>query len=164
MGRDEGQMMQSAFWLAGVALLLTAPAHAAPVDDAIATVTSVLDKFNAGDIAAFASAHRDGAIIIDEFAPYAWGGSGSVTSWLDGYAKDAAARNISDGHMAYGKPIQANSDGMSAYIVLPTTYTFKMNGKPMAGPGSMTFVMAREATGWKINSWTYSGATPTPTN
>ena len=51
---------------------------------------------------------------------------------------------------------------MVPYIVLPTTYRFMQGGKKMAGPGSMTFVMARGGDGWKISSWTYSGATPTP--
>jgi hypothetical protein len=32
----------------------------------------------------------------------------------------------------------------------------------MAGAGSMTFVMTRSGTEWKISSWTYSGATPAP--
>ena len=144
------------------AALVTTPAVAGPAEDATAVVTSVLDKFNGGDIDAFVNAHRDGAIIIDEFAPYSWGGSGSVRTWLDGYAKDAAARGISEGRVDYEKPIQANSDGSSAYIVLPTVYSFKQGGKKMAGKGSMTFVMVRSGKDWKISSWTYSGATPVP--
>lgn len=156
--------MKSMLWLAAVSTIGAAPAHASPAEDAVAAVTTVLDKFNAGDIDAFVAAHRDGAVIVDEFAPYVWGGSGSVKAWLDGYAKDASARKISDGHMDYGKPIQANSDGTNAYVVLPTTYTFKLDGKPMKGPGSMTFAMAKGTGGWKITSWTYSGATPVPAN
>ena len=44
----------------------------------IATITTTLDKFNGGDIDAFVAAHRDGALIVDEFAPYVWGG---ITPW-----------------------------------------------------------------------------------
>ena len=142
------------------AVMSATPAIAGPAEDATAAVRSVLDKFNAGDVDAFAAAHRDGAIIIDEFAPFSWGGSGSVQQWLEGYGKDAAARHISDGRMDYGKPIQANSNGSSAYVVLPTVYRFKQDGKPMKGPGSMTFVMVKTGKDWKISSWTYSGATP----
>jgi hypothetical protein len=32
----------------------------------------------------------------------------------------------------------------------------------MAGKGSMTFVMRGAGKAWKIASWTYSGAEPTP--
>ncbi|WP_037500203.1 nuclear transport factor 2 family protein [Sphingomonas jaspsi] len=144
------------------AVLVAVPAAAAPVDDAVATVTTTLDKFNGGDVAAFIAAHRDGAVIIDEFAPFAWGGSGSVQAWLDSYGKDAAAHKISDGRVDYGKPLQANSDGTSAYIVLPTVYRFKQDGKPMAGKSTMTFVMVKTGKEWKISSWSYAGATAVP--
>lgn len=137
-------------------------AVAGPAEDAAAVVTSVLDKFNAGDIDAFFAAHRDGAVIIDEFAPYVWGGSGSAQRWAADYAKDAETRGISGGRVDYSPPVQAASDGTGAYIVLPTTYRFTQKGVKMAGPGSMTFVMGRYGKDWKISSWTYSGATPAP--
>lgn len=142
--------------------LLASPAHAGPAEDATKAVTILLDRFNGGDVDAFAAAHRDGAVIIDEFAPYSWGGPGSVKSWLDGYAADAAKRGITEGRVDYQAPIQANSDGTSAYIVLPTVYSFMQSGKKMAGKGNMTFVMVKTMGDWKISSWTYSGATPSP--
>ena len=148
--------------LAALASLISVPANAGPAEDATSAVTNVLDKFNGGDVEAFVGAHRDGALIIDEFAPYSWSGSKSVKTWLDAYDADAAKRGISNGRMDYEKPIQANSDGSSAYVVLPTLYSFEQNGRKMAGKGSMTFVMAKTGDAWKISSWTYSGATPTP--
>ena len=148
--------------LAAMMCAPAAPALAGPAEDATKAVTSVLDKFNGGDVAAFAAAHRDGAIIVDEFAPYSWAGAGSVKAWLDAYAADATKRGISGGRVDYGAPLQANSNGSAAYIVLPTTYSFEQNGKKMAGKGSMTFVMAKAGADWKIASWTYSGATPSP--
>ncbi|CAN5474810.1 hypothetical protein BH09PSE4_BH09PSE4_06800 [soil metagenome] len=154
-------MRKAALFLA-FALLATTPAYAGPAEDATAAVTKVLDQFNGGDIDAFFAAHRDGAIIIDEFAPYVWTGSGSVQHWAGDYMKDAAARGISEGHMDHGAPLQANSVGTGAYIVLPTTYRFLQKGVKMAAKGSMTFVMERVGTDWKIASWTYSGPTPTP--
>jgi len=146
------------------AVLAPSLAHAGPAEEATAAVTGILDKFNGGDLKAFAAAHRDGAVIIDEFAPYQWGGPGSLKQWGADYTKDAAARGIKAGRIDYGKAIQANSDGTMAYVVLPTTYRFEQKGRKMAGKGSMTFVMARDGTGWKIASWTYAGATPTPGN
>ena len=140
--------------------LAAAPAAAGAAEDATLAVTSILDKFNAGDIGAFVSAHRDGAIIVDEFAPFIWGGSGSVKRWGEDYTKDATARGIAAGRIDYQQPIQASSDGSSAYVVLPTVYRFTQKGAKMAGKGSMTFVMTRVGSDWKISSWTYSGATP----
>lgn len=157
-------MQKTTLLLGGIVscLLAAGPANAGPAEDATAAVTTVLDKFNAGDVESFFAAHRDGALIIDEFAPYVWGGSGSVQRWVEDYLKDAEARGISGGRIDYGKPIHAASNGNAAYIVLPTTYRFSQKGAKMAGGGSMTFVMTHIDSDWKISSWTYSGAEPTP--
>ena len=152
--------MSSTALLLALSLLAATPAQAGPAEDATAAVTSVLDKFNAGDIDAFFAAHQDGALIIDEFAPYVWGGSNSAQRWAGDYAKDAETRGITGGRMDYAPPIQASSDGASAYVVLPTTYRFIQNGNKMVAKGSMTFVMTHRGPDWKITSWTYSGATP----
>ncbi|MEO7751251.1 MAG: nuclear transport factor 2 family protein [Sphingomicrobium sp.] len=142
--------------------LFTVPAAAGPADDAATVVTTTLDKFNAGDIDAFFAAHEDGALIVDEFAPYVWGGPNSAQRWAADYMKDAAKRGIAGGHMDHAAAIQASSDGSSAYIVVPTTYRFAEHGRKMAARGSMTFVMARRDAGWKIASWTYAGEKPVP--
>jgi len=148
--------------LAAVSIIAcVTPAQAGPTEDATAVVTTWLDKFNAGDVEAFYAAHADGALIVDEFAPFVWGGPQFAQHWLADYMKDAEARGISGGRVDYEKtPIQANSDGKSAYVVLPTTYRFTQKGAKMAGKGSMTFVLTRSGKDWKIASWTYSGATP----
>jgi ketosteroid isomerase-like protein len=143
-------------------LLATAPAAAGPAEDATTVVRALMDKFNAGDADAFLAAHQDGAVIVDEFRPHMWTGAGSAKKWLDDYAKDSQAKGISGGRLDYGKPLQADSDGTSAYVVLPTTYRFMQKGTKMAAPGSMTFVMTKAGKDWKIASWTYSGATASP--
>src|SRR5687768_649064 len=99
------------FGLAAAAIAMSAPATAAPVDDAVAVITSTLDKFNGGDAQAFVDAHHDGAVIIDEVPPFAWGGSGSVQKWFGDYGKDAEAKGISGGRVDYGKPLQARAEG-----------------------------------------------------
>ena len=154
--------MRKAGLLLALSLLIAAPAKAGPAEDATAAVTSVLDKFNAGDVDSFFAAHQDGAVIVDEFAPYVWGGPGSAQRWAGDYAKDAETRGISGGRVDYAAPVQKSSDGASAYIVLPTTYRFTQKGRKMAGKGNMTFVMIRRAGAWKIASWTYAGGTPAP--
>ena len=143
-------------------LVAAAPAVAGPAEDATLAVTSMLDKFNAGDVEAFYAAHQEGAVIVDEFAPYLWGGSGSAQRWVADYMKDAQAKGVSGGRVDYGEPMQAVSNGTSAYVVLPATYRFVQNGTRMAGKGSMTFVMNRVGPGWKIASWTYAAPASAP--
>jgi hypothetical protein len=141
---------------------IAAAASAAPVDEPTAFVTSIIDKFNAGDTKAWLSAQEDNTVIVDDFGQHVWTGSGTPQRWLDDYMKESKATGASGGRVDYGKPIAANSDGANAYIVLPTTYRFVKNGTKMASPGSMTFVVKRDGKDWKIASWTYSGATSAP--
>jgi ketosteroid isomerase-like protein len=148
--------------LLGSSVVMSVPAAGAPADEATAFVGKIMDKFNGGDAKAFLSAHEDNALIVDEFGPHVWTGRGSAQHWLNAYMKDSKARGISSGRVDYGKPIAANVSGNSAYVVLPTTYRFMQNGTQMAGAGSMTFVVRRAGTAWKIASWTYSGAEPAP--
>jgi ketosteroid isomerase-like protein len=134
------------------------PARAGPADDAAAFIAKAMDAFNNGDVKAWLAAQDDNTLIIDEFAPHNWSGAGSPQRWLDAYMKDSQINGITDGRVDYGKPLQARSDGTTAYVVLPTTYRFKAKGAKMAEPGSMTFAMKRDGTSWKITSWTYSAS------
>ena len=132
-------------------------ATANPADDATKFVTAIIDKFNAGDTKSWVAAQEDNTMIVDEFGPHAWSGPGSPQRWLEDYAKDTKTTGVTKGRVDYGKPLQAMSDGASAYIVLPTTYSWvEKSGAKMAEPSNMTFVVKREASGWKIASWTYS--------
>lgn len=133
---------------------------AAPADEATKFVTTIIDKFNGGDVKAWLGAQENNTSIVDEFAPHVWTGAGSPQRWLDAYAADSKVNGVTGGRVDYGKPLQATSDGKTAYIVLPTTYRFVQKGVKMAEPSSMTFVMNRDGSGWKIASWTYSAAAP----
>jgi hypothetical protein len=132
----------------------------APADDATRFVTTIIDKFNGGDVKSWLAAQEDNTLIVDEFAPHVWAGAGSPQRWLDAYMKDSLANGVSGGRVDYGKPLRAASDGKTAYIVLPTTYRFVQKGAKMAEPSSMTFVMNRQGDQWKIASWTFSAAAP----
>ena len=139
---------------------LAAPA-ASPANDPTHFITNIISKFNNGDTKAWLAAQDNNVLIIDDFGPHMWSGPNSAERWLRDYMKESAKRGDSGGHMDYSKPIATDVDASTAYIVMPTTWHFVEKGKKMAGAGSMTFVAKREGTGWKIASWTYSGATPT---
>src|SRR5690349_20151209 len=146
-------------WPIAVSAQPAPPAPAmTPAEDATKFVTTIIDKFNGGDVKAWVGAQADDTLIVDEFAPHSWSGAGSAKRWLDAYMKDSQANGVSGGRVDYGKPLQATSDGTTAYLVLPTTYRFVQKGAKMAEPSSMTFVMKRDGKDWKITSWTYSAA------
>ena len=147
---------------AAATFILAVPIQAAPADDALASVRTWLDRFNAGDMDAFYAGHADNAVIIDEFAPYVWSGAKVPQTWAQDYDADAKRQNITEPRMDYAAPIRAISNGKSAYIVLPTVYRFKQNGKSMSAAGTMTFGMTNAGGKWKIASWAYSAPAPAP--
>ena len=143
-------------------LLAATPANAGPAEDAAGFITKIMDKFNGGDSEAFLAAHEDNAVIVDEFGRHIWTGTGTAKQWLDDFMKMSSADGITSPRVDYGKPLQANSDGNFAYVVLPTTYRWVQKGAKMAEPGSMTFVARHYGQQWKIVSWTYSGGAAVP--
>jgi len=151
-------LIAAALSTCSVAAQAQTPPAANPAADATKFVTTIMDKFNGGDIKAWLSAQADDTLIVDEFGPHTWTGAGSAQRWLDAYGKDSQANGITQPRVDYGKPLQATSDGTTAYIVLPTTYRFMQKGMKMAEPSSMTFVVKRDGKDWKITSWTYSAA------
>ncbi len=153
-------MIRHALLFLAVTAAIAAPANAGPAEDATAAVTTSLDKFNGGDVAAFHAAHAPNAVIVDEVSPYLWAGPNASQRWLGDYMKDATAGGITGGRIDYAAPIRASASGSAAYIVLPTIYRMAQGGRAKSAAGTMTFVMTHIGNEWKIASWTYSAPEP----
>jgi ketosteroid isomerase-like protein len=153
-------MFRQTMLIVAASMAFAAPAIAGPAEDATAAVTTWLDKFNAGDVAAFNAGHAPNAVIVDEFGPHLWTGADASKRWFEDYGKDAAAGGISGGRVDYAAPIRASANDGAAYIVIPTIYRMRQDGKAKSAAGTMTFVMTRMGSDWKIAAWTYSAPAP----
>jgi hypothetical protein len=153
-------MKQAAIAL--LAFILVAPAAIpATGDDAAAPVRQFIDGFNSGNVQSAFAAYASGPItIVDEFAPHIWTGANAAHEWADAYDKHAQATGVTDGKVSYGKPTRIEEVADAAYIVMPTLYLYKENGKPLKEEGQITAVLNRESGVWKIRAWTWSGAKP----
>jgi len=147
-----------------LALVFCAPAViSATGDDPAAPVRQFIDGFNSGDVKSAFAAYATGPItIIDEFAPHIWSGTNAAHDWADAYDKHAQATGVTDGKVTYGKPTRVEQVADAAYIVMPTVYRYKENGKPLKEEGQVTAVLNRESGAWKIRAWTWSGVKPHP--
>ena len=148
--------------LAFLACALCAPvAFAVSGDDVATPVRQFIDAFNKGDTAAGFATYAQGEItIVDEFAPHRWTGPNGAQEWAADYDKHAKATGVTDGLVKYGSPSRIEIDGDFAYLILPTEYLYKEHGRAMQEKGQITAVMHREAGGWKIRAWTWSGEKP----
>lgn len=139
-------------------LLLVASADAQDVN---APIKKMLDAFNSGDVAAIKSVYVAGDVsITDEVPPYHWSGANANDTWLGDLAKYEKAQGFSETRVGYATSVRSEIDGDSAYVVVPTTYSWKQNGKAMTEDAHMTFVLKKEGDGWKISGWTWSGEKP----
>jgi ketosteroid isomerase-like protein len=143
--------------------LLSPSAIAVAQSDVAAPIRQFIDGFNTGDTNSAYAAYAPGDIqIIDEFAPHRWFGPHAPQDWAAGYDKHAKATGVTDGFVKYQAPTRTEIEGDVAYVVMPTVYLYKENGKAMAEEGQITCVLHREPTGWKISAWTWSGVKPHP--
>ena len=70
---------------------------------------------------------------------------------------DAARRGITDGAVTLGTPLHVDVDGNRAYLVIPSTYAFKLKGKSVKETGSLfTFAMLKGSKGWRIVGWSWA--------
>ena len=144
-----------------LALALTALGQGTPTTSdrtaVLAPVHQFLDALNKGDLPTAVAACAAETEIVDEIPPYEWHGAGGCGKWADSFAADAKKNGITEPVVRIGIPRHVDVIEDHAYSVIPATYTFKKNGKPMTEAGA-TFIVAlqKEASGWKITAWTWS--------
>lgn len=125
--------------------------------EVMSTVTQFVDSFNKGDAKTAAAACADQTIIIDEFPPHEWHGTGACSAWMNDYDADAKKNAITDGLVTLGKVKHVDVSGDHAYVVIPADYAYKKNGKPVKETASiLTVVLQKGANGWRITGWSWS--------
>src|ERR1700688_3903311 len=120
----QGGTMKALAALLAVSIFCSGAAIASDKTDAMAVVHNWVDSFNKGDGKTGASYCADGALIIDDFAPHVWQGSGACASWYKDYEAFAAKAQITAASVALGKARHLDIDAGYAYLVTPTTLTF----------------------------------------
>ena len=133
-----------------------APA-AAQQPEVMVFVRQFVDAFNKGDAKTTVAACAAQTSILDEFPPHEWHGVGACQRWMNDYEADARKNGITDGIVTLGTPRHVDITGDRAYIVIPSDYTFKKQGKPVKETASMfTFALQKGPTGWRIIGWSWA--------
>jgi ketosteroid isomerase-like protein len=136
--------------------LLGAPAGVDDRADVLMALNHFADAFNKGDAKAALALCSEQALIIDEFPPYLWRGTG-CGKWMSDYDVNAKKNGITDGHVVLGVARHVDITGDIAYVVMPIDYTFRKKGKAQREMGSLlTVTLQKGAAGWQLTGWTYS--------
>jgi hypothetical protein len=148
--------------LAVASALFAAPAaHAGdPAIDAL--IHQMINSFNKGDLKAVKATHVASPLIVDEVPPFAWSGPTAFDEAMDLLNQARAARGEMDGVMGIGTPIQESIYGDHAYVVMPSSYTYRQKGQTMREEGTITFVLVKVESAWKIQAWTWASPEAKP--
>jgi ketosteroid isomerase-like protein len=153
--------MKKAALLAALAIVsLAGPARASDEADAVAPIKQFIDGFNKGDAKTALAACASPAVVIDEFAPFLWQGANACADWANDFDADAKKNGITDGFVKLSKPRHVYVSGDRAYVVVPTAYDYKRNGKKVSQTGAvMAVTLQKGAAGWKITGWSWATGT-----
>ena len=146
-----------------IALTALVCASAAQADTGVdTTIRQFGDAFNKGDVKAAKALHVAKPVIIDEVGPHLWTGPKAFDGWLADVAKSDAAEGKTEGQVALNAPTREVVSGDRAYVIVPSTYTFKQKGKTLRETAQMTFVLTKVSSDWKIAAWTWTGPEGVP--
>jgi len=148
--------------LASVLFLAFAPGVKAAGADVETTINQFSAALHAGDGKAAKTFLTARIVILDDVAPYYWGGAKAFDSWQADLAKASAAKGMSEEDAALGAPTRVEVTGDHAYAILPATHSFKVEGRIMREVAQLTFILAKDPAGWKIASWAWTGPKATP--
>ena len=133
------------------------PAALRNTTDPMAAVRQYVDDFNKGDVKAMAETFAVPASILDGLAPHVWQGPTACQDWY----RDVMAAGKREGATGYlvtlGEPSHVDITGHRAYVVVPATMTFRIQGKKVTQSGSVFTVALRKlAQGWRITAWAWA--------
>lgn len=123
-----------------------------------APIRQMMDGFNKGNIAAVKAAHVAAPTIVDNVAPFAWSGPNAFDTWIADLGRSETSRGIADGKVTFSPVVDEVVQGDRAYVVTRSIYAYKQKGRAMREDGFTAFVLVKEGTDWKVESWSW--ATP----
>jgi ketosteroid isomerase-like protein len=148
--------MHRTFIVLIVGVLLAGPAAATDKADVMSVVHGWVAAFNKGDMQAMAAECADQASIIDDFAPHVWTGAGACAKWASDFQQFVKSTGSADPKVTVGKPWHFDVAADLAYVVAPTTFSFKQKGKPVEQDGVVTIALQKGAGGWRMIGWAWA--------
>jgi len=122
----------------------------------MATINGAVAAFNKRDMKAWTAACAASAWIIDDFPPHTWAGPTACADWWNAFVAANKKNGMSWGTLVLGTGWHVAVTGNRAYTVFPSTYTYRMKGKPAKDSGAFTLVLTKTPVGWRIAAWSWA--------
>ena len=140
-----------------IAVVGAGPVVASQEADVMAPVRQFVSGFNKSDIKMAQAACADQTIIIDDFSPHEWRGSGATSKWFRDLTRMGKKNGMSDSFVTLLKPRQVDVTSAHAYVVVPINLRYNDKGQLVKRTGLMTLVLHMGVDGWRIAAlaWTW---------
>ena len=123
----------------------------------LAAISSSISAFNRGNEAEMASVFIAPGFILDGMAPHVWQGPTAAMDWYRDVLAEGKRHGVSGYAVTLGEPIHNNVTDDSAYVVVPASMTFNMQGKQVMQSGAfLTVALRRSSNSWGIVAWAWS--------
>lgn len=103
-------------------------------NDPMAAVRRYVDTFNNGDVKAMAATCAEPMQILDGMSPHVWQGPKAAEDWWRDVLTEGEHLGASGYHITLGEPRHVDVTGDYAYVVVPATMTFNIQGKQVTKP------------------------------
>ncbi len=123
-------------------------------------VRHYIDCFNKGDIEGMAAACADPMSILDGMPPHVWHGPVASQDWYRDVLITGDREGASDYFVDLGRPWHVNVTGDRAYVAVPTTMSFTVQGQRVKQSGSVfTVALRKSEAGWCLTAWAWAKGT-----
>ena len=126
-------------------------------NDPMAAVRRYVDTFNNGDVKAMAATCAEPMQILDGMSPHVWQGPTAAEDWWRDVLTEGEHLGASGYHITLGEPRHVDVTGDYAYVVVPATMTFNIQGKQVTQTGSVFTVALRKlGEDWRLKAWAWA--------
>ena len=126
-------------------------------NDPMVAVRRYVDAFNNGDVKAMATTCAEPMQILDGMSPHVWQGPKAAENWWRDVLTEGEHLGASGYHITLGEPRHVDVTGDYAYVVVPATMTFNIQGKQVTQTGSVFTVALRKLGGdWRLTAWAWA--------
>jgi hypothetical protein len=120
-------------------------------ENPLAAVHQYIDGFNKGDAQLMAATFAVPGSILDGMAPHVWQGPTATRDWYRDVLVEGEQHGASGYLVTLGEALHNKITAESAYVVVPATMTFKVDGKQITQTGAVFTVALRKfIDGWHI--------------
>ena len=93
-------------------------------------------------------------------APHVWQGATAAQDWYRDVLIEGKQHGASDYFVSVGEPLHNNVIDDSAYVVVPATMSFTLQGKQVTQTGSVFTVALRKVDAdWRLTAWAWAKGT-----